>query len=110
MYAELIPGPTTEIFMQKAKEHRIWIHGGSISEVNPDGVRTYNTSVLVNPEGQIVARYSKLHNFDMTLPDGAVCVSLTAKSTGMRLLLWKLNWGIWDLPFVMICVFLNCFG
>lgn len=71
MYAEPIPGPTTEIFMQKAKEHHIWIHGGSISEVNPDGVRTYNTSVLVNPEGQIAARYSKLHNFDMTLPDGS---------------------------------------
>ena len=40
VYAEPIPGPTTELLMQKAKEHQIWIHGGSISEVNPEGPRT----------------------------------------------------------------------
>lgn len=71
IYAETIPGPTTDLLVQKAKEQQIWIHGGSISEVNPDGVRTYNTTVLINPQGEIVARYSKLHNFDMTLPDGS---------------------------------------
>ncbi len=70
-FAEQIPGPTTDLLTRKAKEHRIWIHGGSISEVNPDGPRTYNTTVLINPEGELVARYSKLHNFDMTLPDGS---------------------------------------
>lgn len=70
-YAEPIPGPTTELLMKKAKEHGIWIHGGSISEVNPEGFRTYNTTVLIDPNGEIVARYSKLHNFDMTLPDGS---------------------------------------
>ncbi len=70
-YAEPIPGSTTELLMKKAKEHGIWIHGGSISEVNPEGFRTYNTTVLIDPNGEIVARYSKLHNFDMTLPDGS---------------------------------------
>ena len=35
-FAETIPGPTTELMMRKAKEHGIWIHGGSISEVNPE--------------------------------------------------------------------------
>ena len=69
--AEPIPGPTTELLMQKAREHHIWIHGGSISEVNPEGTRTYNTTVLIDPQGNIAARYSKLHNFDMTLPDGS---------------------------------------
>ena len=70
-FAETVPGPTTDILVRKAKEHHIWIHGGSISEVNPDGPRTYNTTVLINPQGEIAARYSKLHNFDMTLPDGS---------------------------------------
>lgn len=70
-YAETIPGPTTELFIQKAKEHHIWIHGGSISEVNAMGVRTYNTSVLISPQGEIKACYRKLHNFDMILPDGS---------------------------------------
>ena len=93
MYAEPIPGPTTEIFMQKAKEHRIWIHGGSISEVNPDGVRTYNTSVLVNPEGQIVVRYSKLHNFDMTLPDGSSVRESDRKEPGHEIVTVKTELG-----------------
>ena len=71
IHAESIPGPTTELLMQKAKEYGIWIHGGSISEVNPNDVRTYNTSVLISPDGEVVAKYRKLHNFDMTLPDGS---------------------------------------
>lgn len=85
VYAEPIPGPTTELLMRKAKEHHIWIHGGSISEVNPDGPRTYNTTVLINPDGEIVARYSKLHNFDMTLPDGSSVRESDRKEPGKEI-------------------------
>lgn len=85
VYAEPIPGPTTELLMRKAKEHHIWIHGGSISEVNPDGPRTYNTTVLINPDGDIVARYSKLHNFDMTLPDGSSVRESDRKEPGKEI-------------------------
>lgn len=70
-HAETIPGPATELLSSKAKEHSVWIHGGSISEINPNGDRTYNTSVLVAPDGEIRAKYRKLHNFDMILPDGS---------------------------------------
>ena len=85
VYAEPIPGPTTELLMRKAKEHHIWIHGGSISEVNPDGPRTYNTTVLINPDGEIAARYSKLHNFDMTLPDGSSVRESDRKEPGKEI-------------------------
>lgn len=85
VHAEPIPGPTTELLMQKAKEHHIWIHGGSISEVNPEGPRTYNTTVLINPDGEIVARYSKLHNFDMTLPDGSSVRESDRKEPGKEI-------------------------
>lgn len=84
-FAEMIPGPTTELFMQKAKEHGIWVHGGSISEVNPEGERTYNTTVLINPQGEIAARYSKLHNFDMTLPDGSCVRESDKKEPGKEI-------------------------
>ncbi len=84
-YAEAIPGPTTELLAEKAREHQIWIHGGSISEVNPDGPRTYNTTVLINPAGEIVARYSKLHNFDMTLPDGSSVRESDRKEPGRKI-------------------------
>ena len=31
--------PTTVLLAEKARTHHIWIHGGSISEVNPTGTR-----------------------------------------------------------------------
>lgn len=84
-YAETIPGPTTELLAAKAREHGIWIHGGSISQVNPHGPRTYNTTVLLNRQGEMVARYSKLHNFDMTLPDGSSVRESDRKEPGKEI-------------------------
>lgn len=70
---ETIPGYTTEILMAKAREHGIYIHSGSFCEKIPGGEKAYNTSVIIDPEGEIIARYRKLHAFDVTLPDGTVC-------------------------------------
>lgn len=67
---EQIPGYTTDILCRKAKEHGIYIHGGSITEELPGEKRSANTSVLISPEGKILASYSKLHMFDITLADG----------------------------------------
>ena len=70
---ELIPGYTTQILMDKAREHGLYIHSGSLFERIPGDARAYNTSVLIDPAGQIVARYRKLHTFDATLADGTAC-------------------------------------
>lgn len=68
---ESIPdGRSITLMAQKAREHKIWIHCGSIAEVNPEGDRKLNTSVMLNPLGEVVAKYSKMHMFDITLPDG----------------------------------------
>lgn len=71
---EKIPGYTTEILCRKAKEHGVYIQGGSvtedISEEYPGEKRSANTSVLISPEGEILASYRKLHMFDITLADG----------------------------------------
>lgn len=67
---EIPNGPTIRLMAKKAKEHGIWIHCGSISEVNPNGEKKFNTTVLLNPQGEEAARYRKLHAFDITLQDG----------------------------------------
>lgn len=67
---ESIPGYTTELLCEKAKEHGIYIHGGSITEEIPGERRSRNTSVLISPEGEILAEYRKMHMFDITLADG----------------------------------------
>lgn len=65
--AEPIPGPTTERLAAKARQHRIYLHCGSIPEKVPGEARVRNTTVLLDPGGQIVARYAKLHLFDVSV-------------------------------------------
>lgn len=67
---EVIPGYSTNFLMEKAREHGIYIHCGSIPEKRKNEEKYYNTSILLNPKGEIMARYRKLHTFDVTLPDG----------------------------------------
>jgi nitrilase len=51
-----------------AVRHGIIVHGGSIGE--RDGDRLYNTSLLFGPDGTELARYRKIHLFDITTPSG----------------------------------------
>lgn len=59
-----INGKTGEL----AKELGVAIHAGSIAEKREDGV--YNTTVVHSPDGNELARYSKIHLFDIDLPNG----------------------------------------
>ena len=51
-----------------AKELRVWLHIGSLGVQQQDG-RIANRSYLLAPDGSVVARYDKLHMFDVDLPD-----------------------------------------
>lgn len=69
---ESIPGYTTEILAKKAREQGIYIHCGTIHERLPEVKRAANTSVVIDPEGNILGRYRKIHVFDGILQDGTV--------------------------------------
>ena len=64
---ETIPGPITGRFASKAKEHGIYVLGGSIHEHSNVPDKSYNTSVLIDPNGEIIAKYRKIHLFDIDL-------------------------------------------
>lgn len=51
-----------------AKTHGIWVHLGSLAVAT--AVRWVNCGFLIDPEGEIRARYSKIHLFDVDLPTG----------------------------------------
>ncbi|MEM9592496.1 MAG: nitrilase-related carbon-nitrogen hydrolase, partial [Pseudomonadota bacterium] len=57
------------LFRGLAKELRVWLHIGSIGVKANDG-RVANRSYLLAPNGAVVARYDKLHMFDVDLPGG----------------------------------------
>jgi deaminated glutathione amidase len=69
--AQTIPGPAIERLQEKARKHKMIVHGGSIIERHPHLVgKFYNTSVLINRDGEIAARYRKIHLFDVHLANG----------------------------------------
>lgn len=63
-----VPGPVTDHFAALAKELGIWLQAGSIHENIPGQDRTYNTAILFNPQGELVASYRKLHLYDVQIP------------------------------------------
>jgi predicted amidohydrolase len=69
--AEEIPyGVTFKTIAEQAKKHRVWIHCGSIAEKNSQDSRPYNTTMIINPQGELVVKYRKLHTFDVDIKDG----------------------------------------
>lgn len=59
--AETVHGETARRMSQKAKEHGFYLHAGSFVE-KEDG-KLFNTSLLFNPDGTLIARYRKIHLF-----------------------------------------------
>ena len=78
--AETIPGPITELLAQRARRHGIYIHGGSIYETRPGDPGMFNTTVVIDPTGEIIARYSKIHMYDVVL-DGVATYKESAAVT-----------------------------
>jgi deaminated glutathione amidase len=71
--AEALPAPGVEggeayeFLRGIAMQHNIHVHGGSIGELAGD--RLFNTSLVFSPAGEELARYRKIHLFDITTPD-----------------------------------------
>ncbi len=66
--AENIPGRTIDFLSDKARTHRIYIVCGSVFEKVGNSM-VHNTSVIVGPSGKILAKYSKIHLFDVDIQD-----------------------------------------
>jgi predicted amidohydrolase len=52
-----------------AKESSIWVHLGSLAVLG-DEEKLSNRSFVIGPDGEIRARYDKMHLFDVDLPTG----------------------------------------
>lgn len=61
--------PTLARFRELAAELGIHVHAGSLAILLPDG-QVANRGFLIAPDGAVVARYDKIHMFDVDLPNG----------------------------------------
>ncbi len=78
-------------FRSKAREHGVVILVGSqlISEQG----RVFNRSFLLGRDGEIVARYNKLHMFDIELNNGESYLESEAIAAGDKAVLVATEWG-----------------
>lgn len=61
--------PFLEHFTKRVQERGVWLLLGSLT-IKGDNNKLLNRSYLLSPKGQIVARYDKIHLFDVDTPDG----------------------------------------
>lgn len=56
-------GPFQDALSKAARQHGIWLAGGTLPITAPMEGRVFNTTLVWNPAGQVVARYDKIHLF-----------------------------------------------
>lgn len=62
---EPLDGPLLGSLAEAAARHDVYLVAGSIWEAVPGEDRSYNTTVLIGPDGSRLAAYRKLHMFDV---------------------------------------------
>ncbi len=84
--------PALPVFSALARETRAWLLLGSLT-VRASDDRMANRSYLVSSNGDIVARYDKIHMFDCTLPNGKVIRESSGYQPGDTAVVAATPWG-----------------
>lgn len=92
-HAEPIPGPTIKKLSGIALSRNVYILAGSIIEKSPLDKKAFNTSVLFNNRGRIIAMYRKMHLFQFKLKSGLAVNETSFFLPGNRISAAKLPWG-----------------
>lgn len=87
--------PYIKSCQQLAREVGKWIHIGSTPV--RDGEKYHNCSVLITPKGKILARYDKIHLFDVALHGRKVIGESQRYAAGETAILVDTPWGPWGM-------------
>jgi nitrilase len=66
---DLDDGPSVQQLKDFAAKHHVAIVGGSIPLKTADASRVSNTCLVFDPAGELVARYDKMHLFDVSVDE-----------------------------------------
>ena len=64
--------PSVKAVARMAQDHTCWILVGSVAVKIDESGKTVNRALLFSPQGEITARYDKVHLFDVELPGGEI--------------------------------------
>jgi deaminated glutathione amidase len=95
LMAAIVPedqDPALATFRECARQHRLWLHIGSLAlKMSPD--RAVNRGFLIDPQGEIAARYDKIHMFDVDLANGESYRESRSYAPGEHAVVADLPWG-----------------
>ncbi|MBL8629863.1 MAG: carbon-nitrogen hydrolase family protein [Rhodospirillaceae bacterium] len=84
--------PALNAFVALAKELKIWLHCGSLA-IKQDNGKLANRTFVVNPVGQVIATYDKIHMFDVNLGGGEQYNESATYNCGTKTAMVDLPWG-----------------
>ncbi|MEM7032688.1 MAG: carbon-nitrogen hydrolase family protein [Chloroflexota bacterium] len=90
---EPIPGPTSNFLADKARQRGIHIHGGSFMEQVEGKDKVWNTTLVFDPEGNIVSKYRKIHLFDIQIADKVVYQESSIVEAGEEMVTFETDHG-----------------
>jgi omega-amidase len=105
--AEIIPkvgdtpsqeaSPSLLMLCNKAREHQVWIVGGSIPERAVDSTtgdeKIFNTCPIINSNGELVAKHRKMHLFDIDVPGKITFKESDTLTAGNQITVVDTPWG-----------------
>lgn len=95
-------GPILSTLRDIATEHEMWVSAGGIAEriegeekvAAEEVTSAYNTHVVLSPSGQLVARYRKIHLFDVDIPGKATLRESDNTTAGRDLAVCESDLGV----------------
>lgn len=83
-------GPIGSALAEWSEKLKIVVIGGGMPERSSSPERPYNTSAVFSG-GRLIARYRKIHLFDVDLPDGTVLKESQGNSAGDEIVTFDIN-------------------
>ncbi len=89
--ADVVPGGDAyEVVRKFARDAGVAIHAGSLLERRLGDERIFNTTVVFDACGAEIGRYSKIHLFDITAPDGKLYAESATVAPGDGLFVYDI--------------------
>lgn len=86
-------GQLIQILQEWAAEADVWLLAGSLP-MKGNAEKVYNTSILFSPEGDLYARYDKIHLFDVDVPGDRRYLESNHFLPGKKVTTADTPWGI----------------
>lgn len=84
-------GPAYKMAQDFAREHKVFVHAGTLMEKVPNEKRIYNSTFVFNRDGKEIAHYRKIHMFDIVGPDGTAYKESATVKPGENIVVYDLD-------------------